>query len=366
MHRLRLIERPDWRAKAEAQGFVFHSEGGAPYWDESVCYAFSLREIEDNIEAPTADIEDMCIAFVDRAVKDEEVLSRLAIPSFAWPLIAESWGRGDRNLYGRFDFAYDGTGPAKLLEYNADTPTTVFETGYFQWVWLEDQVKAGRLPEGADQFNSLHDRLVSAFRQLNRGERYKLHLACVDDSVEDRATIGYLAECARQAGVTAQCMAIANIGISDQGLFVDELGARIDVLFKLYPWEWMLREEYGGKIAGCQTRFIEPIWKSLLSNKGLLPYLWKMEPDHPNLLETYFSDEPAAKALVKSHVRKPLLSREGANVTIERGIHSARTNGPYGQEGYVVQKLADLFRAGENRATGILGRGWRTCWTLHS
>ena len=353
MRRVRLAERSDWRAKAEAEGFVFHSEDGAPYWDESVCYAFSLREIEEDIEAPTADLEEMCMTFVDSAVKDEEVLRRLAIPSFAWPLIAQSWARGDRNLYGRFDFAYDGTGPAKLLEYNADTPTTVFETGYFQWVWLEDQIKAGRLPQGADQFNSLHDRLVSAFGQMNRGQPYRLHLACVDDSDEDRATIGYLAECARQAGVTAYCMAISKIGTTDRGLFVDEDGAPIDVLFKLYPWEWMLREEYGRNIAGCETRFIEPIWKCLLSNKGLLPYLWKMAPNHPNLLETYFADDPAAKALAKAHVRKPLLSREGANVTIENGARSARTDGPYGEEGYVVQKLADLFRAGENRA--VLG-----------
>lgn len=353
MRRLAIAERPDWRAKAEKDGFVFHSEDGVRYWDESVCYAFTLREIEDDLEAPTADLEDMCMAFVDRAARDEEVLKRLAIPELAWPLIADSWGRGDRNLYGRFDFAYDGTGPAKLLEYNADTPTTVFETGYFQWIWLEDQIKAGKLPKGADQFNSLHDRLVGALKELNRGARYRLHLACVDDSAEDRGTIAYIAECARQAGVTAHCMAISDISLTDRGLFVDERGAAIEVLFKLYPWEWMLREEYGARIANCQTRFIEPIWKTLLSNKGLLPYLWRMAPNHPNLLEAYFADEPAARALAGRHVKKPLLSREGANVTIENGGQSARTDGPYGEEGFVVQRLAELFRSGQNRA--VLG-----------
>lgn len=353
MRRVSISERPDWQAKAEADGFVFHSEDGVRYWDESVCYAFSLREIEENLEAPTAELEDMCMGFVDRAVRDESVLERLSIPKYAWPLIAQSWERGDRNLYGRFDFAYDGTGPAKMLEYNADTPTTVFETGYFQWNWMEDQVKAGKLPGGSDQFNSLHDKLVAAFKGMDRGNRYKLHLACDGDSLEDQGTIGYLAECARQAGVTAHCMPISNISLTDLGHFVDENGSKIEYLFKLYPWEWMLREQYGESIAGSDTRFIEPIWKMLLSNKGLLPYLWQMAPNHPNLLEAYFEGDDAAKALGARYARKPLLSREGSNVTLEDGGGSASTDGPYGEEGYVRQALARVFRAGD--AYAVLG-----------
>ena len=47
--------------------------------------------------------------------------------------IAASWKRRDASLYGRFDLRYDGQGPAKLLEYNADTPTSLFETAVFQW-----------------------------------------------------------------------------------------------------------------------------------------------------------------------------------------------------------------------------------------
>lgn len=343
-------ERPDWKQKADAVGFVFHTEDGARYWDESVAYAFTLAEIEEGIEAPTAELEDMCMGFVDRAAKDEEVLKRLAIPELAWPLIAESWTRGDRNLYGRFDFAYDGTGPAKLLEYNADTPTTVFETGYFQWEWLEDQIKAGALPEGADQFNSLHDRLIAAIKQMDRGKAYRLHLACDGDSTEDRATIAYLAECARQGGITAHCMAINQIGLNDRDQFIDEAGADIRYLFKLYPWEWLLREEYAKHIAASETRFIEPIWKSLLANKGALPYLWQMAPGHPHLLECYFSDDPEAANLGARYVRKPLLSREGANVTIENGGDSVKTEGPYGEEGTIVQAFAALARNGENHA----------------
>jgi len=41
-------------------------------------------------------------------------------------------------------------------------------------------------------------------------------------------------------------------------------------------------------------------------------------------------------------VRKPLYSREGANIEIRRGYHSIETDGSYGGEGYVYQRHAPL------------------------
>ena len=87
-------------------------------------------------------------------------MEQLDIPEPMRDYVAASWTRGDPSLYGRFDFAYDGRGPAKLYEYNADTPTSIYETAFFQWQWLEENVALGRLPAGADQFNRLHEALV--------------------------------------------------------------------------------------------------------------------------------------------------------------------------------------------------------------
>src|SRR6202035_6105972 len=92
-----------------------------------------------------------------------------------------------------------------------------------------------------------------------------------------------------------------------------------DLAFKLYPWEWMLHDEFGARLAGAPTRWIEPPWKALLSNKGILPLLWEMFPDHPNLLPAFFEDDPNAASLGGSFVRKPLYSREGANVALVSG-----------------------------------------------
>jgi len=343
MDRIRMDERPDWRAKAEAYGFPFHTIGGEVYWDETVAWRFTLREVEDDLEAPTGALEQMCLAFVGEALKHEGILRRLGVPDAYWSFIRESWARSDRNLYGRFDLAYDGTGPAKLLEYNADTPTSLFEAAVFQWTWLEDQLAAGRLPEGSDQFNSLHERLVESLRGLRRGQSYRLHLASVADSIEDKATIAYLADCARQARLETSEIAIEDIGVTSDGALTDRDDRPIEVLFKLYPWEWLFREEFAGHLPRARTQFIEPPWKALLSTKGLMPMLWDMAPNHPNLLPSFFTDDPRANQL-GDRVEKPLHSREGANIRVIReGGSVEATPGGYGGPA-IAQALARTAR----------------------
>jgi glutathionylspermidine synthase len=76
-------------------------------------------------------IDDMCLALVATAIDDEEYLKRLKIPDAFWPLISDSWERDEGSLYGRLDLSFDGQGPPKLLEYNADTPTSIFEAAVF-------------------------------------------------------------------------------------------------------------------------------------------------------------------------------------------------------------------------------------------
>ena len=285
----------------------------------------------------------MCRELVARAVGDEAIMRRLAIPVRHWNFIAASFRRGDPSLYGRFDFCYGGNGPAKLLEYNADTPTAVFETAVFQWLWLEQAIDRQIVPRGADQFNSLHERLIDGWRSIGAGRR--LHLAGMVDNPEDRGTISYMEECARQAGLDTRVLAMADIGRMPDGRFVDLAGDAVELMFKLYPWEWMLREPFGDRLPGASTQFVEPPWKSILSNKAILPLLWEMFPRHPNLLPAYFEGEPAAAALGTSFARKPIYSREGANVEIvvDNAILDA-DSGPYGAEGFVRQAIATLPR----------------------
>lgn len=341
MQRITCPERDDWRATAESTGFAFHTIDGERYWDERAYYAFSLGEIEHEIEAPTAELDAMCLELVARAIGDEKYLRRLKIPEAYWPLISESWRKDEPSLYGRLDLCFDGKNPAKLLEYNADTPTSIFEAAVFQWTWLEQAIERNIIPRRADQFNSIHDRLIEAWKKL--GVTQHLHLAGMTESIEDSGTLSYLEDTAAQAGLATTVIDIEDIGLAEDGRFVDLDDRAIEFIFKLYPWEWMFRDEFGTQVAKATTRWIEPRWKAILSNKGILPLLWEMFPNHPNLLPAWFEDDPQAATLGTSFVRKPLFSREGANVAlVSAGTTLAAQEGPYGAEGYIRQAFAPL------------------------
>lgn len=342
MERIPCPERDDWQNTAAQCGFDFHTIDGARYWDERACYAFTLDEIERDIEAPTAEIEAMCLEAAGRILDDERLLARLKIPQEFWPLLTESWQRDDPSLYGRLDLSYGGRGPAKLLEYNADTPTSIFEAAVFQWTWLEQAIARRIIAEGADQYNSIHERLIARWQAVG-GARH-LHLTGLTGDSEDAGTLTYLADTASQAGLATTLLDIADIGWrEDGGGFVDLDGRDMALVFKLYPWEWMFQDAFGARLAQAPTRWIEPPWKAVLSNKGILPLLWEMFEGHPNLLPAFFEDDRRAASLGPSFVRKPLFSREGANVSlVADGVAVSTQDGPYGAEGFIRQALAPL------------------------
>ncbi len=157
-------------------GFDFHVIDNEIYWDESRAYRFTLRQIEEQIEKPTAELHQMCLEVVERAVRDEQIMQQLAIPPLYWDVIAESWRSRDPSLYGRMDFVWCGKDPVKLLEYNADTPTSLYESSYFQWLWLEDARRSGAIPRDADQYNAIQERLIARFSELY--SREPLYFCC--------------------------------------------------------------------------------------------------------------------------------------------------------------------------------------------
>lgn len=323
------LARPDWRDRVEQLGFGFHTIDDRPYWDESACYAFTAGQI-DTLEIAADTLHDLCIRAAGHVI-ERGLYARLGIPEEDAPLIEASWERDDFSLYGRFDLVWDGVGAPKMLEYNADTPTALMEAAVVQWHWLRDC-----FPEG-DQFNSIHERLIAAWGKL---ESRSVHFASVAGHPEDEGTVLYLCDTAVQAGKAAVRMHMGDIGWNERRRAFTDLEEReIRTLFKLYPWEWLARESFGANVGRAATRWIEPPWKALLSNKGLLPILWELFPDHPNLLPAYESPEK----LGGRYARKPKLGREGANVTLVRdGAPLAETWGEYGAEGFVYQALNEL------------------------
>ena len=190
MKKIQCAERHDWKQTAESLGFMFHTIDGEPYWDERAYYQFTLKQIEDDLEDPTNELHEMCMDLVSRVVQSEELLERLSIPAPYFDLVRTSWLEGHPHLYGRMDFSYNGNGPAKLLELNYDTPTSLYEAAAFQWGWLEQCIERGLLPAHVDQFNSIDTKLHQAFAQLQLTKPF--YFASMKDSVEDKGTTDYL------------------------------------------------------------------------------------------------------------------------------------------------------------------------------
>ena len=334
MHRIPTTPRPDWQDRVQLDSFIFHTADDIPYWDESAYYRFSGPQIHD-IERATAELQRLCID-AGQHILDNDLFARLDIPDWAEPLIRRAWDEEPPALYGRFDLAYDGRNPPKMLEYNADTPTSLFEAAVVQWNWLQD------VHPHLDQFNSLHERLIEKWADIAAGlPSPEVHFCHERDSIEDMITVAYLQDTAQQAGLATLPLVMDELGWGEGGL-LDLDGQEIHTLFKLYPWEWLLDEaDAAGRrnvFTIGNTTWIEPIWKMLWSNKGLLPILWELFPGHPNLLPAFF-DHPHG---LEEYAAKPLLSREGANIEIVRRDLIIETPGPYDEGARIYQALAPL------------------------
>jgi len=331
MRRMTIPPRPDWQHRVEQLGLMFHTADGRPYWDESACYVFSRYEI-DTLERATYALWDMCLELVQHVI-DQKLFALFLIPQEYEELVVRSWDEDWPSVYGRFDFAYDGVGPPKLLEFNADTPTALVEASVAQWHWLKDTDDRG------DQFNSIHDRLVEAWGKVREADDTPIHFAAIESNVEDYITTEYLRDTAIQANLETYYVDVESIGWdSKSDRFTAPGNMPIRRCFKLYPWEWMSREEFGKHIPTARTQWIEPPWKMILSCKAILPLLYQLFPDSPFLLPAWF-DRPE----FGSYVRKPIHAREGANVQVVRdGRVELETDGQYDTAASVYQQLAPL------------------------
>lgn len=368
--------RFDWQNTNSSLGLIYDED--ASYWCEDAYYSFSQKEIAELEEAASA-IYSMCISAGDFIISScsrvdcgaECFMLRSGIPQWAHSQIIRTWFDGDAEawahpgqtpdyspaIYGRFDIRYDGNSPPKLLEFNAQTPTSLVEGSVIQWQWLEEKCNY-------DQWNSLHEKLIAAWQRnmaalfqsrpwLSKKTTIYFAYDTSEESGEDYMNTAYMQETARAAGFKTEMISMVDIGL-DQGsgkFFFN--GKQIEVIFALYPWEWLWHEE-GGKPVFLDmadplkegTVWIEPPYKAAIwGNKALLPVLWQMFGNDPilgkYLLPAYFVGEQPTD--MYSYARKPIWGREGKNtVLFKNGEEVEATSGEYGREGYILQELCPL------------------------
>ncbi|GAA1748762.1 glutathionylspermidine synthase family protein [Rothia terrae] len=363
--------RPDWENTIKSEGLVFSQDfdGDDHYWNEFAAYTFTRGEtmwLQDRIEEAHA----MCLEAIDHIINGP-LLFRLGLPDHAIRLALDSWRRREPDFYGRFDFIYNSDDDSlKLLEYNADTPTGIVEGAISQSTWFTDK---NMHLQGFEEWNELGTGFVSRWRELrDYTEHHVLHLACVNDEInptgEDKANLEVVAHAAKMAGWETHIIDIDQLfWDANNRIWHDAAGRRVRNLFKLYPWEDMVSDEYGKVLANggyeAMDNWFEPAWKMFLSNKILLVALWELFPHHPILVPAYL-DSPRE---MRDWVKKPLFGREGDGIVINApsfDVHVEHTDGyiteTATEEEYIYQAYvqAPNYLSDENEPNHPLLGAW--------
>lgn len=333
MKRNAVEPRKGWTESVEADGLVWHTVNGVPYWDETAYYSFTSKQIEE-IEDATEEVHRLFVDAGDYVVNNR-LLHKFGIPDYCHDAIYKSWHNEPVALnYGRFDFGYDGINPPKLFEFNCDTPTSLLEASIVQWNWKEQVFPSN------DQFNGIHEALVARWKTIKPylNENYVHFAYSAHAEHEDALNVAYMCDTAEEAGLEPITLTIDDIGYDTyEREFVDLNNVEIESIYKLYPWEWLVNEEIGKRIleVGHETQWIEPIWKMIWSNKAILPILWQLFPGHENLLGASFFNVGQP-----NFVKKPILAREGSNIEIVfKNETIAKSEGDYVSSPCVYQEF---------------------------
>lgn len=321
------------------------------YWQEGAYYEFTYEQFEQHIFPAAAEIQRLYESILPKLLGDDAFLDRLMIPPHLRDYVRNSYYKNNTATIGRLDLAYDGINPPRLLEYNADTPAIIYETGFYQGKWLDDMIESGQLPETYSQFNTLQDDLIAALA-AKKTLLNPLHIACYQKAPEDRMTVSYIENCAKYAGITTSIVEYEDIATSSDGGLYDNNGNVISSVYKFYPWEWILSEKkYSSMLANCKALFMEPAWKLMFANKMTLVKLWEKFEGHSNLLPAYSEEDPNADRIWDDCVLKPVYSREGENIQlISNGEVIDSRDGPYEDSGFIVQKRYHLPKFGSKYA----------------
>lgn len=342
-------------ATLEEIGLQWHTDVDNTPYIENEMVEITQKEADEYYRASN-ELYDMYVEAGQWAI-EKDLFFDLDIPTSLVPMIKESWEQDVHwHLYGRFDLAggLDGR-PIKLLEFNADTPTMLYETAVVQWALLKFNGYDSSL-----QFNNIYETIgdnfkrmitlgedIDAFAEVYEG--WKILFSSIRGNIEEERTTKFLEEIAKSVGFETGFCYIDEVKFSEEeGVFANDVN--YEFLFKLLPWENIAIDEpelaliMRKMMENKNTIFLNPAYTLMFQSKRFLKLLWDLFPGHPLLLETSF--EPLKD---KKQVKKTAFGREGANIEILDASHKiiASNDGIYANHKSVYQEFYELNKAGE-------------------
>jgi len=347
----------------ESIGFYWHTdEDKSPYIADELV---KVTQVEaDAYYEATNELYDMFVAAGEHVIEND-LLHEIGIPFNLVDMVKQSWENDVHwHLYGRFDLAggIDGK-PIKLIEFNADTPTALFETAIVQWALLKVNGMEDRL-----QFNNLYEALKENFKRLvvmsedteefsKKYAGWKILFSSVRGSIEDENTTKLLQSAANEAGFGTDFAFADEVEFDgSEGVFKGE--ENFEYWFKLIPWENIGIDE--GELAlllreimqNQKAIILNPAYTLMFQSKAFMKILWDLYPNHPLLLETSY--EPLKG---KKQVEKRVFGREGANTVIldEKNHVMAQEEGEYENFAPIYQEYVELPKdtTGESYQAGV-------------
>lgn len=342
--------RPLKNTQLEELGFTWHTDKDSSKYIDDNLVQITQNEAEAYYEAVN-ELYDMYAEAAEYVIENN-LFFELGIPFNLVDAIKKSWENDVHwHIYGRFDLAggIDGK-PIKLLEFNADTPTSLFETALLQWALL----KENNMDEDR-QFNNVYDAIKDNFKRLitlfedteffdERYDGWKILFSSIQGNDEEEVTTRLLQQIATDAGFNTSFEYLQDVKFDDDGIF-DRDENQYEYWFKLYPWEDIATDEpelatmLTSIMQNQQAIILNPAYTLLFQSKGMLKILYELFPDSPYLLRTSFEPLSGVK-----HVQKPMFGREGANVAIidSNGAVVAKESGPYDNHKKVYQEYVEL------------------------
>jgi len=353
--------------KPEEKAFVTFMGGYTLTRDpgEQLSYCRMSESAFKEFRHASNEMHAMFMQATDHVLENDALLERFGFPRVLWPRLRQSWNnRRNHMITGRLDFSVSEHG-VKVYEYNADSASCYMECGQVQGRWAE----MNGCKEGWNPGDHLHEMLVHAWKKSTIDD--VLHIM-LDNDLEETYHALYMKAAIEEAGIPCKVIrGLSELVWDDDGSVVDRDGLRIRWVWKTWAWETaldQLRDECSEDelptlpdqsavllhpkprlvdvLLRKDVKVFEPLWTLVPSNKAILPVLWELFPDHPNLLDAQFN--LTADLRQNGYVAKPIVGRCGSNISIVgSGEHVIEaTDGQFDNRELMYQEFFELPNLG--------------------